>query len=234
MDQESKRVERLSSWYLEEQLDFDTRLVQFRYQTIRPHLQGPEGLELGPADGAMTHLLLQHFARLTLVEGAGKLLASIPTAPNLVKVHSLFEYFRPDCQFNTIVVEHVLEHVAQPVSLLQRAKSWLAPGGKILVGVPNGHSIHRLVGAKMGLLKHPCELNARDLALGHRRVYTRATFIKDIEDAGLHVVESGGVFFKPLSNQQIQLQWTEEMTQGFYELGKDFPEYASEIYAICI
>lgn len=86
----------------------------------------------------------------------------------------------------------------------------------------------------MGLLKHPCELNARDLALGHRRVYTRATFIKDIEDAGLHVVESGGVFFKPLSNQQIQLQWTEEMTQGFYELGKDFPEYASEIYAICI
>jgi hypothetical protein len=43
----------------------------------------------------------------------------------------------------------------------------------------------------------------------------------------------GGVFFKPLTNQQIQDHWTEEMIQGFYELGKDFPEYAAELYAVC-
>jgi hypothetical protein len=43
----------------------------------------------------------------------------------------------------------------------------------------------------------------------------------------------GGVFFKPLSNQQIQEQWSEAMIQGFYELGKDFPSHAAELYAVC-
>jgi hypothetical protein len=41
------------------------------------------------------------------------------------------------------------------------------------------------------------------------------------------------VFFKPVSNQQIQDTWTEKMMDGFYELGKDFPEHANELYAIC-
>jgi hypothetical protein len=43
----------------------------------------------------------------------------------------------------------------------------------------------------------------------------------------------GGVYFKPLSNQQIQDHWDERMLEGFYELGKDFPENAADIFAIC-
>ncbi len=230
---ELKRIEEISDWYLKEQLDFDKRLIHFRYQTIKPYLQGPEGLELGPAEGHMTRLLLQDFARLTAVDGAAGLLARIPDMPNLVKVHALFEEFEPDRLFNTIIMEHILEHVERPVALLVRAKKWLTRGGRLLVGVPNGHSIHRLVAVKIGLLKDPCELNQRDKALGHRRVYTPETLRKDIEAAQLRVTEMGGVFFKPLSKQQIQDHWTEEMIQGFYELGKDFPENAAEIYAVC-
>ena len=85
----------------------------------------------------------------------------------------------------------------------------------------------------MGLLEDSCQLNTRDHALGHRRVYTPDTFKVDIEKSGLKVCEMGGVYFKPLSNGQIQEHWTEEMIQGFYELGKDFPEVAAEIYAVC-
>lgn len=231
---EKQRLEMASNWYLEEQLDFDKRLIRFRYQTLKLHLQGPEGVELGPAEGQMTQFLIQDFARLTVVDGSAELLSRIPNAPNLVKVHSLFEEFEPGQQFNTIIMEHILEHVEQPVELLRRAKHWLAQEGKILIGVPNGYSIHRLVGVKMGLLNHPCELNARDRAHGHRRVYTSETFRKDINAAGCLVMEMGGVFFKPLSNQQIQDHLTEEMIQGFYELGKDFPEHAADLYAVCV
>ena len=85
----------------------------------------------------------------------------------------------------------------------------------------------------MGLLPSPTELNQRDHALGHRRVYTIETFRRDIETAGLRILQTGGVFFKPLSNQQIQDHWTEDMIQGFYELGKDFGEYSAELYAVC-
>lgn len=230
---EQKRIEEISDWYFKEQLDFDKCLIRFRYQTLKPHFKGPEGLELGPAEGHMTRFLSKDFARLTVVDGAGELLARIPDTPNLVKVHALFEEFKPDRPFNTIIMEHILEHVEHPVALLLLAKKWLTRGGSLLVGVPNGHSIHRLVAVKMGLLKDPCELNQRDHALGHRRVYTPETLRKDIEAAQLRIIEMGGVFFKPLSNRQIQDHWTEEMIQGFYELGKDFPENAAEIYAVC-
>jgi 2-polyprenyl-3-methyl-5-hydroxy-6-metoxy-1,4-benzoquinol methylase len=230
---EKKRVETVSNWYLQEQLNFDKRLIGFRYKTLKPYLQGAEGLELGPAEGQMTQFLVYDFERLTVVDGAPALLDYIPNYTNIIKVHSLFEDFSPDLQFNTIIMEHILEHVESPVELLQRSKQWLASDGRILLGVPNGNSIHRLAAVKMGLLHHNCELNQRDLAQGHRRVYTHETLRTDIETAGLRIVEIGGVFFKPLSNQQIQDHWTEEMIQGFYELGKDFPYNAADIYAVC-
>jgi len=145
----------------------------------------------------------------------------------------LFEEFEPEQAFDTIILEHVLEHVEDPVALLARVKRWLAADGKLFVGVPNGNSIHRLAAVKMGMLDNPCQLNPRDHALGHRRIYTPETFRVDIEKSGLTVLEIGGVYFKPLANRQIQQNWTEEMIQGFFELGKDFPEFAAEIYAVC-
>lgn len=51
---EGRRVESLFDWYPKEQLDFDKRLIRFRYQMLKPHLQRPEGLEFGPAEGEMT------------------------------------------------------------------------------------------------------------------------------------------------------------------------------------
>src|SRR5688500_464573 len=142
---EGQRVESLSEWYLKEQLDFDKRLIRYRYQTLKPHLRGPEGLELGPAEGEMTQFLIENFSTLTVVEGSAELLSQIPDRPNLNKIHSLFEEFHPNKLFNTIIMEHILEHVDDPVGLLERVKNWLAPNGKILLGVPNGDSIHRLV-----------------------------------------------------------------------------------------
>lgn len=233
-ENEHERVESLADWYLKEQLDFDKRLIRFRYETIKLKLVGSRGLELGPAEGEMTQFLINNFEQLTIVEGAADLLAQIPERTNLIKVHALFEEFQPEHPFDSIILEHILEHVDNPVGLLSRVKNWLAPNGRLFLGVPNGNSIHRLVAVKMGLLDNPCQLNSRDHALGHRRVYTPETFRADIEKSGLKVLEMGGVYFKPLSNGQIQEHWTEEMIQGFYELGKDFPENAAEIYAVCI
>ena len=232
-ENELQRVDSLSEWYLKEQLDFDKRLIRYRYETIKQKLVGRRGLELGPAEGEMTQFLVRDFDVLTVVEGSSDLLAKIPERANLIKIHALFDEFHPEEKFDSIILEHVLEHVDNPVSLLTQVKEWLAPNGRLFLGVPNGNSIHRLAAVKMGMLAHPCQLNPRDHALGHRRVYIPATFTTDIEKSGLSVLEIGGVYFKPLSNSQIQESWTEEMIQGFYELGKDFPDFAAEIYAVC-
>ncbi|MDA0746538.1 MAG: class I SAM-dependent methyltransferase [bacterium] len=232
MPEESERVEAASNWY-KEQLDIDVRLIEFRYRTWVPHIRGDSGLELGSGDGQMTKFLVKHFSVLMVVDGAQSLLDSIPEYSNVKKVHCLFEEFEPPGRFDTVFLEHILEHVENPVELLIAAKGWLVSGGRLLLGVPNGHSLHRLAATKMGLLQHPCELNQRDVSQGHRRVYTPDTFKKDLEAAGLSITAMGGVFLKPLSNQQIQDTWTTEMIEAFYELGKEFPLHTADIYAVC-
>jgi 2-polyprenyl-3-methyl-5-hydroxy-6-metoxy-1,4-benzoquinol methylase len=230
---EQQRIDRLSSWYLDQQLSFDRRLIGYHYQTIRPYFRGRRALELGPAEGQMTRLLVADFDAVTAVDAAARLLQQIAPAANLRKVCSLFEQFEPAERFNTIVMKGVLEHVADPVALLRRARQWLAPRGRIIAGVPNANSFHRLAAVHMGLLRNAAQLNERDRSLGHRRVYTRSTLLADIRRAGLRAVASGGVFFKPLSMQQIESTWTESMMDGFYELGKQFPFNAAELFAVC-
>ena len=129
-------------------------------------------------------------------------------------------------------MEHILEHVDRPVEILNLAKKWLEDDGVILLGVPNALSFHRLAAVKMGLLKTPYELNERDFQVGHQRVYCSDTLLDDIQKTGLKVHKIGGIFFKPLSNNQIDSHWNEEMIKGFYELGKDFPNHCAEIYAV--
>lgn len=103
----------------------------------------------------------------------------------------------------------------------------------MIVGVPNAHSLHRLIGVKMGLLADPTELNERDRSVGHRRVYTPDSFAQELKDARLRVIHLGGVFLKPLSNQQIQDTWDDALKEAFYELGMDFPRHAAELFAVC-
>lgn len=222
-----------ATWYIDEQLDFDKKLIYYRYKTIKEYFKGKRALELGSADGQMTKYLVNDFEQLISVDGSKELLDLIPFYNNHTKIHSLFEEYVPDEKFDTIIMEHVLEHVDFPVDLLLRAKEWLSADGIIVIGVPNAFSIHRLVAVKMGLLKTPFELNERDYSLGHQRVYCFDTITEDINKAGLEILYGGGVFFKPLSNGQIEEHWNKEMQEGFYELGKDFPENAAEIYLIC-
>jgi len=226
------KLEQLAEWYTCEQLDFDKLLVGFRYRSIKPYFKGKTALEMGPADGVMTNLLVNDFNSLDLVEGSANLLALIQEYPNIRKFHALFEEFEPDCIYDTIIMEHVLEHIEHPTEVLRRVQKWLAPGGILIVGVPNAKSFHRLAAVKMGLLKSEYDLNKRDIALGHFRVYDPDKLRADIEEAGLRVCAEGGVYFKPLSNRQIQENWSFDMVEAFYQLGKDFSKNAAECFIV--
>lgn len=230
--EERDRLRSLGDWYLSEELDIDRTLIQFRYLTLRPYLRGRSGLELGSAEGVMTRMLAPHFERLTVVEGAPQLAASIPALPGTDVVCCLFEEFSPSEPYDCIVLEHVLEHVSDPHALLHRAKGWLAPAGRMLIGVPNADSLHRLAAVKMGLLPTPTALNERDAAVGHRRVYTFASLEADLRLTGLEIEQCEGVFLKPLSNAQIENSWSPEMITAFYELGKDFPTMCAELLVV--
>jgi len=114
--------------------------------------------------------------------------------------------------------------------VLKKTSNWLSPGGTILINVPNAHSLHRQLGVKMGLLEKVTDLNAQDKKLGHKRVYTPALLSEHIQQSGLVADRSGGISLKPRPNRQMN-DWDEPMLKALFELGDDFPELSSELYA---
>lgn len=228
-----EKINKATTFYSNVALGIDNKVLHFRYISIKDYFTGSDCLELGPADGIMTQYLKDDFEKLDLVDASQELLDKIPEYKNVQKYCSLFEEYQPKQKYSTIIMEHVLEHIENPVFVLSKVKDWLAPNGRLIVGVPNAKSLHRLAAVKMGLLKSEYELNDRDHMLGHYRVYDTKTLSEDAEDAGLEVIENGGVFIKPLSNSQIEESWTEEMINAFYLLGKDLPEMTAEIFIVC-
>jgi len=50
---------------------------------------------------------------------------------------------RPRQKFDVVVAFQVLEHVPDPLGFITMAKSWLKPGGRIFIGIPNRESYLR-------------------------------------------------------------------------------------------
>lgn len=190
-------------------------------------------LEMGPAEGVMTDILIKHFDDYTVVDGAKIFIDRLKERyPNIHGEVACFEDFEPGRKFNNIILGHVLEHVENPVGILEKSRSLLIPGGYIIAAVPNCNSIHRQAAVKMGLLSYVNELNEADLHHGHRRVYSYQELISDFRQAGLNIKKSGGYWLKPLSNRQIEENWTEDMIRAFMELGEQYPDIAAEIYIV--
>lgn len=228
----SNKLDTHANYYFDIQLDFDRKLIEYRYNTIKNYFRGNIALEMGSADGVMTKWLKDDFSELDILEGSQKLLDNVPDYPNATKYCSWFEEFVPKRKYDTIIMEHILEHIENPVFVLSKVKNWLADDGVLIIGVPNAKSFHRLAAVKMGLLPTEYTLNDRDRIVGHYRVYDKESLAADAIKAGFKIIDSGGVFFKPVSNKQIDTTWTEEMIEGFYQLGKDFPDHAAEIFVI--
>lgn len=225
----------VSTWYKNTNWGFYTKIVWYSYVSIKPFLVGSSGLEMGPADGEMTRFLKDDFASLSVVDASAEFVRSAEGFGSNITGHvALFEEFEPPESYDTIVMSHVLEHVAEPVPLLERVVSWLNPGGRIIAIVPNADSLHRRLGVKLGMLERRNQLNEQDIAIGHRRVYNREEFDRDIHDAGLQIVAKGGIFLKLLSNNQMLMFDDDRLIDGMFEVGKDLPELCSEIYSVCI
>jgi trans-aconitate methyltransferase len=229
---ERARLEEIAGWYSSRDWGFYTRLIHYTYRSIKPLLHGRAGLEMGSADGEMTRFLREDFDRLHVLDASEDYVEKATSfGDNVSGSVALFEEFETDLSFDTIVASHVLEHLVDPVAVLSRAREWLAPGGRLIVVVPNAASLHRQLGVKLGLLPATDALNEQDLEIGHRRVYGRETLEGDLSAAGFDVTARGGVFLKLLSNVQMQ-EFDDAVVEGFYELGKDFPDLCSEIYAV--
>ncbi len=236
MDQErSLEADRLESiaadsWYA---AGANRHSVLYSASVFQRHWTGSTCLELGPAEGIMTEVLVKTFHYVAAVEGSNRFCEIIKSRfPQVEVINSLFEDYDTAQQYDTIVLGHVLEHVENPANVLQRAKKWLAPGGRVCAAVPNARSIHRQAAVLMGLLSEEHALNDTDRHHGHRRIYDPESFRLEFTRAGLRILAAGGYWLKPLSNAQIDSSWTRGMLDAFMKLGEYYPDIAAEIYIV--
>jgi trans-aconitate methyltransferase len=218
------------SWYSR---SANAAMIRYSAAIWRRYWRGGSAIELGPAEGLMTDIIVDAFDSLTVVDGSEAFCSGIRERhPNVNVVHSLFEEFEPDQPFDAIFLGHVLEHVEDPVQLLVRTAEWLTPSGSLYAAVPNARSIHRQAAVLMGLLSSVYDLNDSDRHHGHRRVYDPESLQAHCRAAGLNVDIFGGYWLKPIANGQIERDWTEDMLDAFMKLGERYPDIAAEIYVV--
>ena len=178
---------------------------------------------------------MEHFGHVVSVDGSGTVVRQLRerfAGHDLVAVESYFEDLALPERFDTVVLAHVLEHVEDPQAVLAVGRRHLAPGGVMIVDVPNGMSLHRQIGVALGLLGTETDLHEGDLSIGHRRVYRPDDFREEIVRAGLTIESFGGVFLKILSNAQTQATFTDEQLAALVAVGERYPEIAAEMYVV--
>ena len=220
--------------------DFDYRMHGFMMRTFEPHLPEGRAGELGCYHGAFTENLMAKYTDLTVVEGASDLIeiARTRVGSRVTFVNSMFEKFEPSQPFDAAFLMHTLEHLDNPVAVLNRIGSWLTPTGKFFIAVPNAYAASRQIAVGMGLIEQPTAVTEGEFLHGHRRTYSMDALKEHIDAAGLVIEEEGGVLFKPLANFQFDACLHAKIVddaflEGCFAMGKDYPALCASIYVVC-
>ena len=236
---ERARLHAVTGSYGDGAAPFDAAMRGYMMRTFEPFFRDGPCLQVGCAHGDQTSLLVERFADVTVVEPAAEFLAHAKAriGDRAVFVEALVEDFRTERRFETIIFSHVLEHVADPVAILARLGGLLSPTGRLYVTVPNAEAPSRRIAVKMGVLGHLEAMSADDSAAGHRRVYRLDTLCRDVRLAGLETQQTGGIFFKPLANFQLNILMggplvSPAFMEGCYLLGREDAAACASIYVI--
>lgn len=235
---EQERLDKIAPDY--DFAPFDTQMRDYMMRALAPFLTSGPALEMGCLHGEFTQILADHFPDLTVVEAVAEFIERTRkrVPPRVQFVQSLFEDYSPKAQFDAIFSLHILEHLQDPVGILSKAKSFLTPGGRLFLVVPNGNAPSRQIAVKMGVLPHLAALSEADIKHGHRRVYFLDTLARDAQAAGLKVIHRGGIFFKPLANFQFDALMggpliSDAFMEGCYQLGFEHPTLCASIFVVC-
>lgn len=188
-------------------------------------------LELGIGHGYTCNYFSHFYAKYSVIDGSSLIIKNFKQQYPETKaqiIETYFETFEISQKFDVIIMGFVLEHVDNPVQILNHFKKFLAPDGRCFVTVPNAESLHRRFGHEAGLLPDMSALGIGDHALGHQRLYTVASMTRQLEDCGFRIVRQEGIFLKPVTTSQLKsLGLSKEILEGMCKVGVDYPELSA-------
>lgn len=203
---------------------------------------GKSLLDIGCGWGEFTHLFLNKFERVVGLDPSEEYLEVARKAnPDIEYICEYGESFKLPEGFDTIVMNNLLEHIEYPLTVLSNCKLHLNRGGRLIVQVPNANSITRRLGVLMGIIPSIDHISEKERDFyGHHRTYTIQTLKEDCKKAGLKVVKTGGILYKPLPNEELLKichkngpKWSEKFIDALVSLGEQNSEDSAQIYAVC-
>ena len=219
---------------------FDAVLRGYIMRALDPFLPSGKALEMGCYTGDVTELIAARYDDVTVVEASGELVAaaSARLGQRAKFMHATFETVTLPARYDAVFLIHTLEHLDDPVAVLRRVRDWLTDRGRLFVVVPNANAASRQIAVQMGIIPFNDAVTDDERVHGHRRTYRMDTLEREVRGAGLRIVQSGGVFFKPLANFQFDKLMggdvvTQEYLEGCYRLGMHYPDLCASIWVAC-
>lgn len=188
-------------------------------------------LELGIGHGYTCNHFSDFYEKYSVIDGSKSIIKKFKQQYPKSKaqiIQSYFENFDTDETFDVIIMGFVLEHVDNPVQILNHFKKFIAPDGRCFVSVPNAESLHRRFGHEAGLLPDMSTLGSGDKSLGHKRLYTVASMSHQLQKCEYRVIREEGIFLKPLTTSQLlSLNLSKEILEGMCKVGVNYPELSA-------
>ncbi len=189
-------------------------------------------LELGIGHGVTLNLLSQQFKQIVVLEGASNLVNQYTGKySNVDIIETWFETFSTQEKFNNIGMGFILEHVDDPIAILNQYAGFLTKNGRIFIGVPSASSMHRLLAQQAGILDNIEQLSEADLAFGHKRLWSYQKWRDMIENEGFTIEKAYGIAFKPFTTTQLsRLKLNSNIVQALNDLSTNYPELANALF----
>jgi len=120
---------------------------------------------------------------------------------------------------------------------LIKLRDLLTEQGKLYIMVPNAGALSRRIAMQMGLMSSTTDVLESERIHGHLRTYDISSLRRDILNAKLKILDSGGILVKPLANYQIDAALKTSIIDEKFLLACDglaeaLPDFCSSIYVV--
>jgi hypothetical protein len=220
--------------------DFDYLMHDYVIERLRPFFLSGAGVELGAYHGRMTVKLRPFFTPLDVIEMdpvACEKIRAI-TSSEVKIFQEDFTRFAHFNRYRNIILSHSLEHVDAHMEFLRHIAATKQADARVFIVVPNGMSLSRQIAVGMGLVERPDAVTAFERQVGHYHTFVSGSLCADIENAGLNILEFGGVMPKIFSNRQYDLSLEagiidRKYLDACFALSGAYPEICASIFAVC-
>lgn len=102
---------------------------------------GKNVLELGCGGGDLIRAVAKRHPEIPKIVAVDYFNAPEKLPSSVKFIRQDLEHLELDEKFDLVILNHVLEHIKNPLGLLERVKKLLAPHGRILIVVPNRYGL---------------------------------------------------------------------------------------------